>query len=138
MLEKRSRFWAFMLQVNNIRSFHMLSLPRISIFFFLVRLTKKGVKSKSSSSKWIRSQAAISILQPDFPFFFQWILGKRDKSCEFIRKWLTNFDKSPQVCNKSYNDLETVLKKKKKKKKKRNSQYQRNRNKITIYYFKFF
>ena len=105
-----------MLQVNNIRSFHMLSLPRISIFFFLVRLTKNGVKSKSSSSKWIRSQAAISILQPDFPFFFQWILEKRDKSCEFIRKWLTNFDKSPQVCNKSYNDLESVLIKKKKKK----------------------
>ena len=71
-----------------------------------------------------------------FFIFFQWILKKRDKFCEFIRKWLTNFVKSPQVCNKSYNDLETVLKKKKKKK--RNSQYQRNRNKITIYYFKFF
>ena len=50
-----------------------------------------------------------------FFIFFQWILKKRDKFCEFIRKWLTNFVKSPQVCNKSYNDLETVLKKKKKK-----------------------
>ena len=67
-----------------------------------------------------------------FSIFFQWILEKRDEFCEFIRKWLTNYDKSTQACNKSYNDLETVLKKK------RNSQYQRNRKKITIYYVKFF
>ena len=101
--------------MNNTRSFHMLSLPRISIFFFSAFDKKRGkiwefiLQMDQIPSCHIHSSTRFFI-------FFQWILKKRDKFCEFIRKWLTNFVKSPQVCNKSYNDLETVLKKKKKKK----------------------
>ena len=61
-------FLEFAGQMENRGNYNNLNKPRISIFS--VNLTKNGVKSDDSSSKWNRSQVAISNLQPDFPFFF--------------------------------------------------------------------
>ena len=57
--------------VNSEHSCCKWIIPEVPDFpFFSVNLIKNGIKSEKLSSKWNRSQVAISNLQPDFPFFF--------------------------------------------------------------------